>query len=122
METSSYKDKGGVDDDTAKHSEGLIDPEKLNQVVVMKETEADKKKVSNSLLKDPSEEESSIDDMEVVNKDQPSNKFSDYEQRCQPVQIICICPDICAFSVLHNRHCADICTICQKCQFEVRKG
>ena len=43
-------------------------------------------------------------------------------QRCQPVQIICICPDICAFSVLHNRHCADICTICQKCQFEVRKG
>ena len=30
--------------------------------------------------------------------------------------------DICAFSVLHNRHCADICTICQKCQFEVRKG
>ena len=44
------------------------------------------------------------------------------EQRCQPVQIICICPDICAFSVLLNRHCADICTICQKCQFEVRKG
>ena len=38
------------------------------------------------------------------------------------MQIICICPDICAFSVLHNRHCADICTICQKCQFEVRKG
>ena len=43
-------------------------------------------------------------------------------QCCQPVQIICICPDICAFSVLDNRHCADICTICQKCQFEVRKG
>ena len=37
------------------------------------------------------------------------------DQRCQPVQIICICPDICAFSVLYNRHCADICTICQKC-------
>ena len=45
-----------------------------------------------------------------------------YHQRCQLVQTICICPDICAFSVLHNRHCADICTICQKCQFEVRKG
>ena len=48
--------------------------------------------------------------------------FRPGSQRCQPVQIICICPDICAFSVLHNRHCADICTICQKCQFEVRKG
>ena len=45
-----------------------------------------------------------------------------HQQFCQPVQIICNCPDICAFSVLHNRHCADICTICQKCQFEVRKG
>ena len=45
-----------------------------------------------------------------------------FQQSCQPVQIICICPDICAFSVLHNRHCADICTICQKYQFEVRKG
>ena len=43
-------------------------------------------------------------------------------QCCQPVQIICICPDIWAFSVLDNRHCADICTSCQKCQFEVRKG
>ena len=48
--------------------------------------------------------------------------YASSNQRCQPVQIICICPDICAFSVLHNRHCADICTICQKCQFEVRKG
>ena len=27
-----------------------------------------------------------------------------------------------AFSVLDNRHCADICTICQKCQSEVRRG
>ena len=44
------------------------------------------------------------------------------DQCCQPVQIICICPDICAFSVLDNRHCAHICTICQKCQFEARKG
>ena len=48
-------------------------------------------------------------------------------QCCQPVQIICICPNICAFSVLDiiyllNRHCADICTICQKCQSEVRRG
>ena len=43
-------------------------------------------------------------------------------QCCQPVQIICICPDICAFSVLDNRHCADICAFCQKCQFEVEKG
>ena len=38
------------------------------------------------------------------------------------MQIICICPDICVSSVLNNRHCADICTICQKCQFGVRKG
>ena len=38
------------------------------------------------------------------------------------MQIICICPDICAFSVLDNRHCADICTICQKCQFEVERA
>ena len=38
------------------------------------------------------------------------------------MQIICICPDICAFSVLDNRYCADICTICQKCQFEVGKA
>ena len=45
-----------------------------------------------------------------------------WEQCCQPVQIICICPDICAFSVLDNRHCADICAFCQKCQFEVEKG
>ena len=44
------------------------------------------------------------------------------KQCCQPVQIICICPDICAFSVLDNRHCADICAFCQKCQFEVEKG
>ena len=43
-------------------------------------------------------------------------------QCCQAVQIICICPDDCAFSVLDNRHCADICTICQKCPFEVWKG
>ena len=43
-------------------------------------------------------------------------------QCCQPVQIICICQYNCAFSVLDNGHCADICTICQKCQFEVRKG
>jgi len=48
--------------------------------------------------------------------------YEGVDQRPQPVQIICICPDICAFSVLDNRHCADICTICQKCQFEVRKG
>ena len=44
------------------------------------------------------------------------------EQRPQPVQIICICPDICAFSVLHHRHLSDICAFCQKCQFEVKKG
>ena len=44
------------------------------------------------------------------------------DQCCQPVQIICICPDICAFSVLDNRHCADMCTIYQKCQFKVKKG
>ena len=43
-------------------------------------------------------------------------------QRSQQTQIICICPDICAFSVLDNRHLSDICAICQKCQFEVRKG
>ena len=43
-------------------------------------------------------------------------------QRPQPVQIICICPDICAFSVLHHRHLSDICAFCQKCQFEVKKG
>ena len=43
------------------------------------------------------------------------------KQRPQPVQIICICPDICAFSVLDNRHCADICAFCEKCQFEVEK-
>ena len=43
-------------------------------------------------------------------------------QRSQPVQIICICPDICAFSVLHHRHLSDICAFCQKCQFEVKKG
>ena len=42
-------------------------------------------------------------------------------QRSQRVQIICICPDICAFSVLHHRHLSDICTFCQKCQFEVKK-
>ena len=38
------------------------------------------------------------------------------------MQIICICPDICAFSVLHHRHLSDICAFCQKCQFEVKKG
>ena len=43
-------------------------------------------------------------------------------QRPQPVQIICICPDICAFSVLHHRHLSDICAFCQKCQFEGKKG
>ena len=43
-------------------------------------------------------------------------------QRLHRAQIICVCADICAFSVLDNRHLADICAICQKCQFEVRKG
>ena len=45
-----------------------------------------------------------------------------HQQRLHRVQIICVCADICAFSVLDNRHLADICAICQKCQFEVRKG
>ena len=44
------------------------------------------------------------------------------QQRPQPVQIICICPDICAFSVLHHRHLSDICAFCQKCQFEVKRA
>ena len=43
-------------------------------------------------------------------------------QWSRQTQIICICPDICAFSILDNRHLSDICAICQKCQFEVRKG
>ena len=49
-------------------------------------------------------------------------KRESVKQRPQPVQIICICPDICAFSVLHHRHLSDICAFCQKCQFEVKKG
>ena len=44
------------------------------------------------------------------------------KQRSQQAQIICICADICAFSILDNRHLADICAICQKCQFGVRKA
>jgi len=48
--------------------------------------------------------------------------YEGVDQRPQPVQIICICPDICAFSVLHLRHLSDICAFCQKCQFEGKKG
>ena len=43
-------------------------------------------------------------------------------QRLQWTQIIWVCPDIWVFSVLDNRHLADICAFCQKCQFEVRKA
>ena len=42
--------------------------------------------------------------------------------RLQWTQIIWVCPDIWVFSVLDNRHLADICAFCQKCQFEVRKA
>ena len=44
------------------------------------------------------------------------------KQRLQWTQIIWVCPDIWVFSVLDNRHLADICAFCQKCQFEVRKA
>ena len=44
------------------------------------------------------------------------------QQRLQWTQIIWVCPDIWVFSVLDNRHLADICAFCQKCQFEVRKA
>ena len=45
-----------------------------------------------------------------------------WNQRLQWTQIIWVCPDIWVFSVLDNRHLADICAFCQKCQFEVRKA
>ena len=45
-----------------------------------------------------------------------------FPQRLQWTQIIWVCPDIWVFSVLDNRHLADICAFCQKCQFEVRKA
>ena len=59
------------------------------------------------------------DDERRTRKNQKEGRL---RQCCQPVQIICICPDICVFSVKDNRHCEDICPICQKCQFEIRKG
>ena len=48
--------------------------------------------------------------------------FFTSNQRLQWTQIIWVCPDIWVFSVLDNRHLADICAFCQKCQFEVRKA
>ena len=52
----------------------------------------------------------------------PAFKLRCLQQRPQPVQIICICPDICAFPVIHHRHLSDICAICQKCQFEEKRA
>ena len=43
-------------------------------------------------------------------------------QRLHRIQIIWVCSDIWVFSVLDNRHLSDIWVICQKCQFEERKG
>ena len=45
-----------------------------------------------------------------------------WNQRLHWTQIIWVCPDIWVFSVLDNRHLSDIWVICQKCQFEERKG